>query len=227
MSAQGTNDEQLKLSIAVVSGDLAALKRIGNLDMPADSSGRTALMYCILYGHQACVEWLLSAGANANMIANDGMTALHFAAQEGRTAAVRLLIAHGATLDPLQIHGNSPLSYAIRKGKQECAEALIDQGADLKKVKAKVSIPQWARDRAAKAEATLSLKKETTEKALPSKLAASSVLCPDCKQSVESYSTLYGKHMASCPAQVGKNASSNVPKDSATSSADKSKFPLL
>lgn len=220
MSAQGTNDEQLKLSIAVVSGDLAALKRIGNLDMPADSSGRTALMYCILYGHQACVEWLLSAGANANMIANDGMTALHFAAQEGRTAAVRLLIAHGASLDPLQIHGNSPLSYAIRKGKQECAEALIDQGADLKKVKAKVSIPQWARDRAAKAEASLSLKKETTtEKALPSKPVASTVVCPNCKQSVESFSALYGDHMASCPAKVVKNASSTVP--------DKSKFSLL
>lgn len=66
-----------------------------------DDRGRTALMKAATYGYQDCVQSLVDAHADLNLISADGHTALSLAIAEGHTAVVDLLARKGAAANAL------------------------------------------------------------------------------------------------------------------------------
>ncbi|XP_068509469.1 ankyrin repeat and SOCS box protein 16 isoform X3 [Syngnathus scovelli] len=81
-------------------------------------------------GHAACVEELLSRGAEVNAEPG-GATALHDACAGGHAACVKLLLAHGADAQLLTADGSAPLHLCTSPLSLPCAELLLDDGADV------------------------------------------------------------------------------------------------
>ena len=78
-----------------MGGDVRGLKELHACGCPIDAvdeHGRTCLYVAALAGYEEAVEWLLSEGADASMVAaDDGRTALHAAAAMGHTRCCQLL----------------------------------------------------------------------------------------------------------------------------------------
>ena len=72
----------------------------------------TALARAAMFRQHDCVNTLLKAGADVNMVVNMGYTALLYAAQSGSHSCVKLLIQAGADVNVRNTDGNTALSSA-------------------------------------------------------------------------------------------------------------------
>ena len=80
-------------------------------------------MVAALEGHEACVQLLLNAGADANTKDNEGITAITSAAEKGYTNIVKMLLSHKVDLDSFTQTDFSPLILASAHGHDEDADA--------------------------------------------------------------------------------------------------------
>lgn len=128
-------------------GETAVLKAIENKDPKAlakalagkggaksanarGSLERTALINAAQVGELECVELLLSAGADVNLVDIKGQSALHFAARFGKAPCARALIKAGANIEAPLESGPRPLRLALSSLCIETVMALVDAGAD-------------------------------------------------------------------------------------------------
>ncbi|GMI48513.1 hypothetical protein TrCOL_g5911 [Triparma columacea] len=107
------------------------------------SNGGTALMETgasLSENNHEIMEFLISKGAQFDLVDNDGVTPLMSAASQGQCKCVDLLISHltKKLKKGLKEHvnlaansGGSALMFAAGAGKVECLESLIKAGADI------------------------------------------------------------------------------------------------
>ncbi len=103
------------------------------------------LMCAVWNGQTSCVHFLLGAGADVRVAADNGYTALHWARHAGM---VRLLHRAGADMHAVNENGESPLARRLAdKFEDECIEAFIDCGADVSALSIPASIAVYVQAR--------------------------------------------------------------------------------
>jgi ankyrin repeat protein len=94
-------------------------------------TGDTALSSAAAFNRVTMVEFLLSRGADPNVIGEGGLPALHSAAYHGYATVVRMLIDAGANVNAVETrHGFTALAEASRNGHIQVMKTLLDAGAD-------------------------------------------------------------------------------------------------
>jgi cytohesin len=97
----------------------------------AEGDGATALHWAAYLDDAGLVDWLLAAGAKAD-VANDlQITPLYLAAANGNAAIVTMLLDKGARPDVASETGVTPLMEAARSGSVDAVRALLSRGANV------------------------------------------------------------------------------------------------
>jgi len=127
------NDELIGAAEVGDSEDAKRLLETGADVNARDEGGWTPLMCAVYEEHFACVQTLISAGANVNaQQKTSGETALMLAVGNGHLEYVQALISAGASLDTQEDNeGTTALIMATMSGNLDCVEALISAGADV------------------------------------------------------------------------------------------------
>lgn len=81
--------------------------------------------------HLFILKYLLSQGAEVDVLAESGDTPLHDAALKGHTQAINVLIMHGATVNAQNNEGMTPLHGAVDRNHPKAVIALINHKADI------------------------------------------------------------------------------------------------
>jgi ankyrin repeat protein len=98
------------------------------------SSGDTPLHLAAQSGNVLVVEFLLTNGANVNVLNNSRWTPLHVAVALGNRRIAELLLAHGGEVDRKNADGATPLFLAADRGYLGIVQALLDRNADVNAV---------------------------------------------------------------------------------------------
>lgn len=121
---------------AAKRGNLVGMKSLlesdGILIEARDTDGSTALHCATWKGHDAVVEWLLSAGADVHTHnENDhwGTTALHAAAHANQPRIAQRLIDAGADVNAKDREGRTPLFHTTFHKAKATAKILLEHGA--------------------------------------------------------------------------------------------------
>jgi len=128
---------------AAEDGDAQALSTaLGNLTSGVDCEGEDGdrpLHIASLYGHLACVQILLAAGASIEVRDEDGGLPLHDACAGGYREIVSMLLRAANSqeqlkrvLDSFDIDGDTPLHHAARGNHSDVVQMLLDSGANPK-----------------------------------------------------------------------------------------------
>jgi ankyrin repeat protein len=96
--------------------------------------GFTALGLASFFGHQQLVQYLLQAGADPNIAANNaiGVYPIHSACAVSNYAIAEILLENGANPNVKQQKDITPLHSAAHNGQLELARLLLKHGAALK-----------------------------------------------------------------------------------------------
>ena len=92
-------------------------------------------------GNDKCIELLIKAGADANMVYNSEEIALAKAAAKSLVNCVKILLKAGADLNKC---GMTPLMKATFNGNIECVRVLLQGGADVNKLHASLTALYYA-----------------------------------------------------------------------------------
>ena len=118
-------------------GDHVIVKQL--LDAGADVNkaegyrGRTALMEAACEDNPECVNVLLTAGANVNIVDDDQYTALMHAAEEGNPECLKLLLGAGADVNMTDEDNWTAFEHAARFSQQGCIKIFLQFESDDKK----------------------------------------------------------------------------------------------
>ncbi|KAJ0080423.1 hypothetical protein Patl1_23271 [Pistacia atlantica] len=99
----------------------------------------TPLLSAVAAGSLACLELLIKAGANVNIIAG-GATPLHIAADIGSTEIIESLLKAGADPNVTDEDGQKPIQVAAARGNRGAVEILFPLTSAVN------SIPEWTVD---------------------------------------------------------------------------------
>ncbi|XP_031268815.1 serine/threonine-protein phosphatase 6 regulatory ankyrin repeat subunit C isoform X2 [Pistacia vera] len=99
----------------------------------------TPLLSAVAAGSLACLELLIKAGANVNIIAG-GATPLHIAADIGSTEIIECLLKAGADPNVTDEDGQKPIQVAAARGNRGAVEILFPLTSAVN------SIPEWTVD---------------------------------------------------------------------------------
>ena len=81
-------------------------------------------------GHDECVERLIVAGADLNVVNAYGQTPLHIAACMGQDTLCKTLIEAGADVIVVNVYGQTPLHQAAYMGQNPVCKTLVAAGGD-------------------------------------------------------------------------------------------------
>ena len=88
------------------------------------------LHWAAIKGHHECIQMLVAAGADLNVVGTSEMVPLHWAAIKGHHECVQMLAAAGADPHVADPNGMVPLHWAACDGHHECVQMLVAAGAD-------------------------------------------------------------------------------------------------
>eukprot|EP00042_Codosiga_hollandica_P021790 m.77700 g.77700 ORF g.77700 m.77700 type:complete len:615 (+) comp50522_c0_seq1:99-1943(+) len=129
-----TNSGDTALHVVEKDEMLGYLLEIDGLRRSIDQvndQGESAVLVAVDAESEACVQRLLSAGADPNVPDSNGWTSVHHAAKLLEPRILQLLIQAGkAGLDSPSLRGETPLMRAARTGRTDCVRVLLDAGAD-------------------------------------------------------------------------------------------------
>lgn len=91
----------------------------------------TPLRIAATAGHGDCLHFLISQGAEVDLVDVKGQTALYVAVVNGHLDCVRLLLEAGANPNGSRHHRSTPLYHAARVGRQDIIKELIRFHADV------------------------------------------------------------------------------------------------
>lgn len=86
------------------------------------SGGKTCLQVAAHQGHINLVRYLLSVGANVNMVDKEGDSTLHYAAFGNQPEVMRVLLEHGADINILNVTHCSALHISAHKKPPHCVK---------------------------------------------------------------------------------------------------------
>ena len=124
------------LHVACARGNLEAVKTLidAGADVnPADSLGRTPLLYCCLESLPMCCDLMIEARADIEKpmtVHNPGATPLYAAALVGCGYCVSLLCEAGANVNAQTANGATPMLVAYQEGNRKAAMVLSSFGAN-------------------------------------------------------------------------------------------------
>lgn len=95
------------------------------------SGGKTCLQVAAHQGHQMLVEYLLSIGANVNIVDKEGDSVLHYAAFGNQPDIMRILLQHGAKINVLNASHCTALHISAHKKPPHCVRVLLEFNADV------------------------------------------------------------------------------------------------
>jgi E3 ubiquitin-protein ligase mind-bomb len=95
------------------------------------SGGKTCLQVAAHQGHQQLVEYLLSIGANVNIVDKEGDSVLHYAAFGNQPDIMRTLLQHGAKINVLNASHCTALHISAHKKPPHCVRVLLEFNADV------------------------------------------------------------------------------------------------
>jgi ankyrin repeat protein len=116
---------------AIRQNDVAAVRSAlssGHVELIADDTGTTPLMYAALVGGPPIIRLLIDHGAQVNASNRFGATALMWASS--RTDNVRALLERGADVKARASNGGTALVAATRYGNVNAMKILLAAGAD-------------------------------------------------------------------------------------------------
>ena len=90
----------------------------------------TNLLEAAREGHDECVERLIVAGTDLNVVNAYGQTPLHIAAGMGQDTLCKTLIEAGADVIVVNVNGNTPLHQAVYMGQNPVCKTLVAAGGD-------------------------------------------------------------------------------------------------
>lgn len=96
-----------------------------------DGKGFTPVLIAVYNNAPDVVEWLLGAGAPADVPDQSGNTALMGAAFKGYKEMVSMLLQSGVDVNQRNGNGATALTFAATFGQMEIAEMLLENGASL------------------------------------------------------------------------------------------------
>ena len=102
-----------------------------------ETPGLTSVMYAASMGYEECVNDLIQAGADVNLVDEEEATALIYAASSGHNQCVVKLIETGADVNHIDENGSTALICAMQSdnsSNDNCVSTLIKSGADVHKV---------------------------------------------------------------------------------------------
>nr|XP_019066592.1 ankyrin repeat domain-containing protein 50-like isoform X2 [Solanum lycopersicum] len=107
---------------------------LANFNQVGDD-GMSPLQAAVAVDSFPCVELLVKAGANVNVMTGEGMwcgemTPLLVAARKGNAESVKCLLQAGADPNFTDQDGYKPIHYAARSDSRECVEALLTVTSD-------------------------------------------------------------------------------------------------
>ncbi|KAJ3682549.1 hypothetical protein LUZ60_015122 [Juncus effusus] len=136
------------LADAAQSGDLDALRTAldnydGTIDDPVED-GDTVLHLACLYGHLACVQFILEKGASLEIKDEEGAIPLHDACAGGFTEIVKCILDFVSNdqefitrmLSTVDAEGDTPLHHAARGEHMDVVKILLQAGASPKNANA-------------------------------------------------------------------------------------------
>lgn len=85
----------------------------------------TPLRIAATAGHAACVAYLITQGAEVDLVDVKGQTALYVAVVNGHLECVRILLEAGANPNGSRHHRSTPLYHAARVGRLDILRELI------------------------------------------------------------------------------------------------------
>lgn len=85
----------------------------------------TPLRIAATAGHATCVAFLISQGAEVDLVDVKGQTALYVAVVNGHLDCVRILLEAGADPNGSRHHRSTPLYHAARVGRLDILQELI------------------------------------------------------------------------------------------------------
>uniref|UniRef100_A0A8D0C5L2 Transient receptor potential cation channel subfamily A member 1 n=1 Tax=Salvator merianae TaxID=96440 RepID=A0A8D0C5L2_SALMN len=110
-----------------------------------DSSGNTPLHWATKKRQAESVKFLLSRGANPNILNSNMMAPLHLAVQSLHNELVKIFVEHSATDVNLEGEGgNTPILVACYKDNPEALKLLIENGGKICKANSLGSMPVHA-----------------------------------------------------------------------------------
>jgi E3 ubiquitin-protein ligase mind-bomb len=95
------------------------------------SGGKTALQVAAHQGHLQLVRYLITLGANVNIVDKEGDSTLHYAAFGNQPEVMRVLLQNGANIDILNAGHCSALHISAHKKPPHCVKVLFEFGADV------------------------------------------------------------------------------------------------
>jgi len=121
------------IDVAVARGDLDDVKRhlAANPDLLNTGDRRPPLPHAILRNDHAIAFYLISAGAELDIVDNAGRTPLHLAVERNNAEICAALLKAGANPRMRDRTGWTPLHHAAARDRLEVARSLLDGGADL------------------------------------------------------------------------------------------------
>lgn len=109
------------------------LKKV-NTDI-TDTSGYSSLHYASRAGHLEIVEYLVTNGANVNLLTRSNQSSpLHRASKQGHTAVVSYLLKNGADAELKDSDGFTPLHHAAWANHLEICKLLISYNQHLAQI---------------------------------------------------------------------------------------------
>lgn len=124
----------LNLHEAAATGQFDRVRELATRENvnSAGADGFQALGLACYFGHEEVARWLIDAGADVNLAAENAMKVcpIHAAAARRSPALVRLLLEHGADANARQQMGYTPLHSAYQHDDREIIDLLVAHGAD-------------------------------------------------------------------------------------------------
>lgn len=95
------------------------------------SGGKTCLHIAAHQGHVGLVNYLISAGANVNIVDREGDSTLHYAAFGNQPEVMKILLQNNANINFLNSSQCSALHISAHKKPPHCVRVLLEFGADV------------------------------------------------------------------------------------------------
>jgi len=120
------------LQCAAMAGNIKVIKTLldktdVNIDSTYNEHGNTALLIAAWFGHDECVKYLISRGAQLDIPNIYGSTPVHSAAWKNEVKCLATLLENksSSTARNTTGNGNTPLYLAAKAGSTECLRVLL------------------------------------------------------------------------------------------------------
>lgn len=123
-----------ELATAIQDGNADAVRALVRNDVDVNAverDGTTPLQWAVYGEDTRILDYLLDAGANADLANREGVTPLALAAETGNEDIAAMLLDAGANVNATMANGETPLMMAARTGDVETIKLLVAKGADI------------------------------------------------------------------------------------------------